>query len=75
MYCPHCAKRGEQTQLVKKVEGGGLLMRGTAPIVRLVDGGLVLDQKCPVCRKLTRYKPMTIRLVSPKRGGDGEDEE
>lgn len=70
MNCPYCAKQGRKTQLVKSVEGGGVLMRGTAPIVRLTEGRLTLDQRCPVCRRLTRYQPIMVRVTPQRDEGD-----
>ncbi len=58
--------------LIKSVERGGLLLRGTAPIVRIVGGRLVIEQRCPSCRRLTRYSPVAIRLQKAK-GDDHAD--
>jgi len=62
--------------LVKSVERGGLLLRGNAPIVRIVGGRLVIEQRCPNCRKLTRYSPVAIRLQKSKEDehGSGDSE-
>lgn len=70
MDCPHCKTKGVKTPLIKRVERGGLLLQGRAPIVRLVEGVVVLEQRCPVCRTLTNYRPQHLRLVVPKRNQD-----
>jgi phage FluMu protein Com len=63
MNCPHCKET-----LIKTIEHGGMLLRGNAPSLRIVKGRLVIDQKCPKCKKKTRYSPLMVRLV------DGMDE-
>lgn len=51
--------------LVKKIEDGGLLLRGNAPTIKIKDGRLVIEQKCPKCRRLTTYSPLAITVGKP----------
>jgi len=60
--------------LVKSVERGGLLLRGNAPIVRIIKGRLVIEQRCPACRRLTRYSPVTIQLNKSREDDHGDSD-
>ena len=69
MRC-NCASR---TLLVKSIERGGMLLRGNAPIVRIIKGRMVIEQRCPDCKKLTRYSPLVLRTQT-KEGDHGSSD-
>ena len=48
--------------LVKKIEHGGILLRGNAPTLHIEEGRLVVFQRCPNCKRMTKYIPMTLKL-------------
>lgn len=60
MNCENCNQ-----ELVRRVEQGGLLLRGKAPIMRIKRGQLVVEQRCPSCKHKNQYSPMLIKLVTP----------
>jgi hypothetical protein len=64
----------QKALLVKSVERGGLLLRGNAPIVRIIKGRLVIEQRCPSCRRLTRYSPVAIRLQKSREDDHGRSD-
>lgn len=57
----HCTCEGRPL-LVKKIENGGMLLRGNAPTIAIIDGMLTIKQRCPACRRDTVYRPLTIEL-------------
>ena len=68
MTCPYC----KTTALTKKVEDGGVLLRGNAPILRVQDGRLVIIQRCPTCKRTSRYSPLMIRIGGEEKAGRRE---
>jgi len=61
----------EQPILVKHIERGGLLLRGNAPTLRIDSSGrLVVEQRCPACKRLTTYSPLTLRIGSEEPHAD-----
>lgn len=61
MTCPKCG-----VVLVQKVERGGMLLRGKAPIMRFERGRFSIEQRCYNCHVLTTYSPITLRVQGAK---------